>query len=409
MFQSPRMISYQVPDLGKASEWYSRLLGRDPAFESPMAVIFTVGDCVLALVPLGDSPKGNSGEVAFWSVDDIDDAYRRLIESGAAPLTEITLLMLKSRIARVTDPFGNVLGIICDSESKKSVEDRPSESALTVAYCRALATYDAREEVRGPDRLAEIFVAEEGKKSLKDPAAREWMIKRLCGSYEYFVARTAYMDQVVQQALRDDVPQIVMLGAGYDTRPYRFGSEIKGTRIFELDAHPTQQRKRRLLAQAYVPIPPQLVYVTINFEREQLAEVLARAGFDRKAKTLFVWEGVTYYLSPRAVDDTLAFIRNNSPSGSALCFDYMIQAPDLASRYGVSAVWEAWRKAYSSEQVRFGIEEGKVETFLSQRGFRLIENLAPDEIEKRFLTLKDGSPAGRAVALFNLAHASVSE
>jgi predicted enzyme related to lactoylglutathione lyase len=132
MFQSLKMISYQVPDLQKARDWYSELLGRDPAFDSPMAVTFAIGGCVLALVPLGDSSRGNAGGVAFWSVDDTDAAYRRLIESGATPLTEISLLLLKSRIARVTDPFGNVLGIICDSEKKKPVEDRPSESALTV-------------------------------------------------------------------------------------------------------------------------------------------------------------------------------------------------------------------------------------------------------------------------------------
>jgi methyltransferase (TIGR00027 family) len=234
------------------------------------------------------------------------------------------------------------------------------------------------------------------------------MIKKFSGTYEYFIARTAYLDQVVQQALCGGVSQIVFLGAGYDTRPYRFNSIIKGTRIFELDAGPTQQRKRRLLAQANVPIPPQLVYVSINFEKEAFADVLSNAGFDRNGKTLFVWEGVTYYLSPDAVEDTLGFIRDNSPSGSTLCFDYMIQAPDLASRYGVSAVLEAWRKTYSSEHVQFGIEEGKIESFLSQRGFRLLENLAPDEIEKRFLALRDGSLAGRVVALFNLARASVS-
>ncbi len=371
-------------------------------------MIFTVGECVLALVPLRDTPGGSAREVAFWSVDDIDLAYRRLIESGAAPLTEITLLMLKSRIARLTDPFGNVLGIICDSEKKKSVEERPSESALTVAYCRALATYDAREEIRGQDSVAEIFIAEEGKASFKDPAAREWMIQKLAGTYEYFIARTAFIDRIVRQAPRDGASQIVFLGAGYDTRTYRFRNELKDTRVFELDAGPTQERKRRLLSQAHVPIPPQLVYVTINFERESLAEALSRAGFDRTAKTLFVWEGVSYYLSPGTVDDTFSFVRDNSPSGSRLCFDYMIEAPDLASRYGVSAVLESWRKAYSSENVHFGIEEGTIESFLSQRGFRLIENLAPEQLERRFLALKDGSLAGRVVALFNIALASVT-
>ena len=185
MPQSPKMVSYQVSDLQKAKDWYSRILSQAPAFDSPMACVFSIGDCSMALVPAGDKPVGTSGGVAFWHVDDIDDAYRRLIEAGAESITEITMLMLKSRIARVRDPFGNVIGIIGTSEKKISVDERPSESALTVAFCRALATYEEREEIRGPDDLAELFLAEEGRKSLKDPAVREWMIGKFCGTYEY--------------------------------------------------------------------------------------------------------------------------------------------------------------------------------------------------------------------------------
>ena len=71
------------------------------------------------------------------------------------------------------------------------------------------------------------------------------------------------------------------------------------------------------------------------------------------------------------------------------------------------AVLESWRKAYASEHVQFGIDEGAIEGFPSRRGFRRIENLTPQEIEGRFLRLKDGSLAGRVVAVFNLAHASI--
>ncbi len=408
MLQPPKMVSYQVCDLQKAKEWYSAMLGHGPAFDSPMACVFTIGDCSLSLLPQQDRPEGTCGGVAFWNVDDIDSAYRRLIEAGAESVTEITLLMLRSRIARVRDPFGNVIGLISSSQKKTSVEDRPSESALTVAFCRALATYEAREEIRGPDTLAELFVAEESRKSLKDPAVRQWMIEKLGGTYEFFIARTVYGDRIYRQALHDRIPQIVFLGAGYDTRAHRFRDSIEATRIFELDALPTQQRKKQLLGAAGLQTPSQLTYVAINFETQTAAEVLSNAGFDRGKRTLFVWEGVTYYLSADAVDATFALIREGSGPGSTLCFDYMVQAPDMQSRYGVKAVFESWRKTYSSEHVQFGIEEGTIEAFLSGRGFRLIENLTPEELEKRFLTLKDGSLAGRVLALFNLAHAAVA-
>jgi methyltransferase (TIGR00027 family) len=407
MFQSPRMVSYQVADLQKAKEWYSRILGRGPTFDSPMACVFSIGDCSLALLPAQETSPGTAGGVAFWNVEDIDGAYRCLLEAGASAVTEVTLLMLRSRIARVRDPFGNVIGIFSASEKKTPVEGRPSESALTVAFCRALATYETREEVKGPDTLAELFVADESRKALQNPATRQWMIEKLGGTYEFFIARTAYGDRVFVQALRERVPQIVFLGAGYDTRAHRFRDAIEATRVFELDVLATQQRKRQLLEKAGVQAPPQLTYVPVNFETQAPDEVLVNAGFDPRQKTLFVWEGVTYYLSADAVEDTFAFIRRSSAPGSTLLFDYMVQAPDIESRYMVKTVFEAWRKTYTSENVQFGIDEGTIDGFLSRRGLRLIENLTPQDMERRFLTLKDGSPGGRVVALFNLALAAV--
>ncbi len=410
--------------------WYSRVLGRPPLFDSPMATVFSVGDCTLALrpgPPVGgsssprrgneargpsqggaDSAEGTSGGVVFWQVDDIDAAYRQLLEAGAQSVTEVTLLMLRSRIARLRDPFGNLFGIMSTpTEKKASVEARPSESALTVAFCRALATYEEAPEIKGPDTLAQLFVAEESQATLKDPATRRWMIEKLAGTYEYFIARTVYGDRLFLEALREGTAQIVLLGAGYDSRAYRFRESLGTTRIFEVDALPTQERKRRLLEAAGLTQPPQLSYVPVNFETDVLVERLAQAGFAKDRQSLFLWEGVTYYLPREAVEATLAFVRQNAAAGSRLCLDYMIQAPDIESRYGVKTVLESWRKTYASEHVQFGIDEGTIGAFLSQRGFRLIENLGPQELERRFLTLKNGSLAGRVLALFNIALASV--
>lgn len=61
------------------------------------------------------------------------------------------------------------------------------------------------------------------------------MIAKAPGSYEYFIARTAFFDAAVRRALDENVPQIVLLGAGYDSRAYRFADRIRDTRIFELD------------------------------------------------------------------------------------------------------------------------------------------------------------------------------
>lgn len=413
MLKSLTGVSYRVADLEKAKQWYRRILGKEPVLDSPLAVAFEIGGSRCSLLPIQSTPPGSDESVvAFWGVDDIEAAWRQLLEAGAAPHTEVMRTVLGSKIARVIDPFGNILGLTgTDSAAKaKSLEDQPSESALGVAFCRALAAHDEREEIRGPDYLAEIFLTEDAKKPLRDPTARAWVLGKVIppGSYEYFVARTAFFDGIVRRALQENLPQVVFLGAGYDTRPYRFANLIQGTRIFELDIESTQARKRELLERAKVPIPLQLSFVPVNFTQDSLEEVLFHAGFDRDKKALFLWEGVTYYLPAQAVDRTLEFVRRNSPVDSRVCFDYRIQAPDMASRYGVRESAAAMRASYRAEPIQSGIPEGTIEPFLFKRGYRMLTHLTAEDLERNYLTLRDGSSAGKVLACFGLVEACVA-
>ncbi len=294
--------------------------------------------------------------------------------------------------------------------NKRSVEYQPSETAMATAFLRALASHDEREEVKGPDYLAEVFLTEDRKHLLKDPILRKWVMKSKItpGMYELVIARTAFFDHVVQQALGENVPQIVFLGAGYDTRPYRFKDLIQDTRILELDAQPTQQRKKEILHQASVPIPEQLAFVPINFQTNNLKKALLAAGFSRDQKSLFVWEGVTYYLSVQVIDSTLSFIRSNSPSGSSICFDYASLSPEALNESGVKKLREHMKSRYPAEPTRFGITQGKLVLFLSERGYDIIEHLTPNEMQGKYLTVRDGSLAGILPTHLCLVHASIS-
>ncbi len=292
-----------------------------------------------------------------------------------------------------------------------SVEHKPSETAMGAATLRALAALDERKEIRGPDYLAEIFLTEDRKSALRDPVIRESVIKKrvIPGMYEFLIARTAFFDDIVVQALRKNIPQIVFMGAGYDSRPYRFKDLIRDTRIFELDSQPTQERKKELLKQAGVTIPKQLVFVSINFNTDNLGDVLAKAGFIKSQRVLFVWEGVTYYLSARVIDDTLSTVKMNSPANSSICFDYASLSPESLNDLNVKKLREMMRSNYPAEPTYFGIQEGYIGTFLSERGYKIIEHLAQNEIERRYLSLNDGSSAGKLLALFCFVHALVSD
>jgi len=287
----------------------------------------------------------------------------------------------------------------------------PSVSALNVARCRAIAAHEPREDIRGPDHLAEVFLDEAGRQSLTNPAIHPVILQKLDaaspGGYEYFIARTAYLDAVVQDALCDAIPQLVFLGAGYDTRAIRFAALLGSTRVFELDEAATQTHKRAMLEAAQVAIPPGLTYVTIDFTTESLADKLAEAGYQEDLKTLFIWEGVTYYLPPSTVEETLEFVRRHSARGSRIAFDYMLPEDQLEGRHGAQQSRAAMQSMYTDEPLHFDLDEFQVYGYLATRGYELVEHVTAEDMQTRYLTLKDGTPAGQILDLFRLVLAEV--
>jgi methyltransferase (TIGR00027 family) len=286
-------------------------------------------------------------------------------------------------------------------DKTRSIETEPSETAMATATLRALGALDERPEIRCPDYLAELFLTEDHKAPLKDRNLRLWVLKNKIapGMYEFILARTAFFDGMVEAALRANLPQVVILGAGYDSRAYRFKDLFRDTRLFELDAPPTQARKREVLHQAGIPSPERLVFVPVNFSTANLEDDLAQAGFNQDQRTLFIWEGVTYYLSAETVDAMLRTIHSISPAGSALCFDYAALSRETLDEAGVKKLREIMKARHSDEPTRFGIPVGLIEPYLSARGFQIQEHLTQVEMEHRYLTLNDGTSAGKPPAL----------
>ena len=409
MFKNPGRIVYRVSDLEKAKEWYRQVLGADPVIDSPVGVVFAIGESVLILETVAGSSNEDDGPFVFWVVDDAVSSHRRLCDLGAVTHTDLKT-MFGIRSGTVTDPFGNVIGVLSKVDTaKKTVEQKPSDTARGVAALRFVGTLEEREEIKCHDSLSEIFLAEEVRTALRDPAKREWFLTKFvpAGQYRFAIARTVWFDGLVEEALKTHIPQIVFLGAGYDSRPYRFADLIWGTRIFEVDAPPTQEFKRSLLAKAGVAIPEDIAFVPVDFTRDSLKDALLSAGFDAHQKTLFVWEGVIQYLPAQAIDETLGFIRKNSLPGSAVCFDYPCTFEGEDEAYGVKEQREFMRGNAAGEPVVFRIARGQISTFLSERGFNLTEHLTAEDMERRYLVLKNGSSAGKVTATCCLALAKV--
>ena len=293
----------------------------------------------------------------------------------------------------------------------KNVEQVPSQTALFTALRRALAHKQYQNEKFGPDNLAEIFLPASYRffmrfKKIRE-RARNQLAAAMPGMNEYIIARTAFFDRLFLQALQGQAPQIVLLGAGYDSRAYRFAPANRGTRIFELDAPPTQDRKLKCLKKAHIRIPEQVRYVPVNFMSEALGDVLEKAGYNSQERTLFIWEGVSYYLEREAVVETLGFA-SRSHSDSVIAFDYTISISDENAQayYGASVFLEAMRVYHTSEGLLFSMEQGEMETFLAENSLRIVEHLDHEAIEQKYLTDENGMLIGRMIEIFRLVCAS---
>lgn len=149
--------------------------------------------------------------------------------------------------------------------------------------------------------------------------------------------------------------------------------------------------------------------MSINFETDNLCEVLTAAGLRRDGRTLFIWEGVSHYLSGAAVEHVLACVKWLSPAGSSLGFDYASVSAEVFGDAGVQEFRKLMRSQYAGEPTRFGIRAGTIEAFLNERGFQVIDHLTAADMNERYLALNRYTDMGRVSPLFCLVHAGVLE
>jgi methyltransferase (TIGR00027 family) len=182
--------------------------------------------------------------------------------------------------------------------------------------------------------------------------------RRAPGARTSAIARTRLIDDVVSQALTDRIRQVVILGAGYDCRLYRLSS-LSGFVAFEVDHPATLAAKLSRLRDVIRELPGNVRYVEIDFGRQDLAGALERRGFDQNLPSIFVWEGVTNYLSAEAVDAVLHYVAGCSP-GTRLVFTYVHRGvidgsasfPDAARIISnVAKLGEPWIFGFAPEEL----------------------------------------------------------
>jgi methyltransferase (TIGR00027 family) len=268
---------------------------------------------------------------------------------------------------------------------------RSSRSAEAVAFARAIEAGVAAELRAFSDPFAEGFLGRSSRSALRMIRA-PWLGRALLafgdrllpGGLGNVIGRTCFIDAALRSALEDGLDQLVILGAGYDCRAYRL-RELARVRTFEVDHPDTQARKRRILADLGASPAGDLRFVAIDFDEEPLVTAMARSGFATGARNFFIWEGVTQYLLPDSVDETLRFAVGASGAGSWIALTYI----DLGlirgtKRFPGGGRLLGWLRR-SGEPFRFGIDPAQLDAFLEARGLELVDDAAGAGYTERYL------------------------
>ncbi len=229
----------------------------------------------------------------------------------------------------------------------------------------------------------------------------EWRSPGLLG---FIACRTRYIDDYLERCLEDGTKQVVILGAGLDARAYRFPAFKEQAKAFEVDHPATQAAKIAQARKVFKEVPGHVTYVPIDFNEESL-DKLSDYGYQGDLKTLIIWEGVTMYLQPEAVDATLAWVKSNSAPGSSIIFDYIYLSAYTEEHPRAEIQISRWTHRLTGEPLTFGIEKGQITDFMTWRGFTDVVDAGAQDFERLYCT---GPNQGRPVAdPYAIVHASV--
>jgi methyltransferase (TIGR00027 family) len=263
-----------------------------------------------------------------------------------------------------------------------------SRTAEYVALYRALETTETRREPLFRDPFAQHVLTKSRARALRVanmPGMRgileryaDW---RAPGARTNAIGRTRFIDDVVRAEVAGGLRQLVILGAGYDSRAHRI-AELAKVPVYEVDRADTQAEKQKRIG-GVTGARDDVRYVPLDFEKDELTTHLADAGWRADRSSLFIWEGVTNYLDATAVG-VIFDIVGRAASGSAIVFTYIhrgvidgsAQFDGAAKLVGnVKALGEPWR---------FGLVPEQLAAYLADFGLTLEQDLGADEYRARY-------------------------
>jgi methyltransferase (TIGR00027 family) len=264
---------------------------------------------------------------------------------------------------------------------------RPSLTAEAVTMARALEHLKPADQRVVDDPWAKLFLSRPARRALAAwSGSLTGRVLRALGpsGTTYVPLRHRFIDDHLTAALAGGAAQVVLLGAGYDTRPYRFAEQLAGRPVFEVDLAAISRAKAAIIERHAAEFPTaNVVRVEIDFEHQQLHDTLRAHGFGQGEPTFFVWEGVPMYLTRAAVKATLDAVHDLSGDGSMLAHDmwHLVDDPGplgTARRSAPSAL------SLIGEPVTFGVHPEDYEHLLARHGFRVVDLAMASDLQARY-------------------------
>ncbi|MBF0507818.1 MAG: class I SAM-dependent methyltransferase [Deltaproteobacteria bacterium] len=306
-----------------------------------------------------------------------------------------------------------------------SIDGRPAQASRTAfitAFMRAFHSINENPKVFDDWMAARLLSTEEYaffeemyyRGTVKDeteepvsPTQRRAVVTAVlrAGAAGGVLSRARFAEDSLETAIDRGIRQYVLLGAGLDTFALRRADLLDKIQVIEVDHPATQALKRQRLSAMGHLAPPSLEFIAVDFSQENLPQALSRSSFDFETPAFFSWLGVTYYLERENLFQVLHSLSETAAPHSRVVFDYMDTEafdPDMAT----PRVKDLRNKVrLLGEPMKTGLDPRTLEKDLRQAGWKLLQNLAPNDIEKIYF--QEGPEGFRAGKHIHLALASL--
>ena len=252
-----------------------------------------------------------------------------------------------------------------------------SGTAFVVAEYRAEENWDPAPIYQ--DLVVGLFLSDASRQAAQRVAARFPAVKDMVKT------RTRYFDDMLDAQLAAGIRQVVILGAGLDTRAVR--KQAPGVRYFEIDDPATVELKRRCYADARIDAGVRLI--PGNYVTDGLIDLLWLNGFEFNVPTYVIWEGNVMYM-PLANDKHTMVQLKRHVRRFRLSFDYLTEAVinKTTGDAGLKNLVESF-EAMDAPWVS-GIDD--IHSLAAELGLRVVENATTGELYRTYRGRPSTSP-----------------